>query len=148
MAIKNAIYQVDNGSGFDEIHFKTKADQVACKNGESAEVALGKKMNNTKGSESDKFNSIAVGNSSKAQNGFNTSTNGTIEQFGLVTITGSQITVTLPIAFLTKHNSVSVTIVDAAITTATSVWVVGQNLTTLTIRASRPCTVEWRSFGW
>ncbi|MGL5713675.1 MAG: hypothetical protein ACRCXT_24055 [Paraclostridium sp.] len=28
MAIKDAIYQVDNGSTFDEIHFRTKAQQV------------------------------------------------------------------------------------------------------------------------
>ncbi len=28
MAIKNAVYKVDNGTDFDEIHFKTKAAQV------------------------------------------------------------------------------------------------------------------------
>lgn len=30
MAVKKAIYKVDNGSGFDEIHFKTSAEQVIC----------------------------------------------------------------------------------------------------------------------
>lgn len=40
MAVKNAIYQVDNGSGFDEIHFKTKAAQVLCENGNDVEVEI------------------------------------------------------------------------------------------------------------
>ncbi|WP_268871539.1 hypothetical protein [Clostridium culturomicium] len=40
MAVKNAIYQVDNGSGFDEIHFKTKAAQVMMANGKIAEVEI------------------------------------------------------------------------------------------------------------
>lgn len=41
MAVKNAIYQVDNGSGFDEIHFKTKAAQVICEDGLTSEDKLG-----------------------------------------------------------------------------------------------------------
>lgn len=40
MTIKNAIYQVDNGSEFDEIHFKTNADQVFCKDGKTTEYHL------------------------------------------------------------------------------------------------------------
>lgn len=28
--IKNAIYKIDNGTDFDEIHFKTNSDQVMC----------------------------------------------------------------------------------------------------------------------
>ena len=28
--IKNAIYKIDNGADFDEIHFKTNSDQVMC----------------------------------------------------------------------------------------------------------------------
>ncbi|SDO76807.1 hypothetical protein [Clostridium gasigenes] len=40
MAIKNAIYQVDNGADFDEIHFKTKAEQVFCKDGKTVEESL------------------------------------------------------------------------------------------------------------
>lgn len=45
MAVKNAIYQVDNGSGFDEIHFKTKASQVVCNDGKTVEVSLAEKVN-------------------------------------------------------------------------------------------------------
>lgn len=37
MAVKNAIYQVDNGSGFDEIHFKTKAKMVFLPDGRTLE---------------------------------------------------------------------------------------------------------------
>ncbi|MEG0297690.1 MAG: hypothetical protein RR620_13300 [Clostridium sp.] len=40
MAIKNAVYKVDNGSDFDEIHFKTNADQVISKDGKTVEKAL------------------------------------------------------------------------------------------------------------
>ena len=45
MAVKNAIYQVDNGSGFDEIHFKTKAAQVMMANGKTAEVEIADILN-------------------------------------------------------------------------------------------------------
>lgn len=47
MTIKNAIYQVDNGSGFDEIHFKTKAEQVFCKSGKSIDIELEEKALDT-----------------------------------------------------------------------------------------------------
>lgn len=40
MTVKNAVYQVDNGSGFDEIHFKTKAAQVECNDGRTVEDKL------------------------------------------------------------------------------------------------------------
>lgn len=40
MAVKKAIYQVDNGSGFDEIHFKTTAEQVICNDGKTVEASL------------------------------------------------------------------------------------------------------------
>lgn len=40
MAVKNAVYQVDNGSGFDEIHFRTKAAMVKCNNGKDLETNL------------------------------------------------------------------------------------------------------------
>lgn len=59
MAIKNAIYQVDNGNGFDEIHFKTKAEQVYCKDGKTVEVSLGEKA----GKEALENGSILVGES-------------------------------------------------------------------------------------
>ena len=45
MAVKNAVYQVDNGNEFDEIHFKTNASQVYCDNGETVEVNFEKKVN-------------------------------------------------------------------------------------------------------
>lgn len=38
--IKNAVYKVDNGTDFDEIHFKTKAEQVVCNDGKTVEVRL------------------------------------------------------------------------------------------------------------
>ncbi len=38
--IKNAVYKVDNGTDFDEIHFKTKAAQVFCNDGKTVEVQL------------------------------------------------------------------------------------------------------------
>ncbi len=64
MAVKNAIYQVDNGSGFDEIHFRTKAEQVVCENGRSVEVNL-----NEKAKKSDLTNgTIAVKRSERAIN--------------------------------------------------------------------------------
>lgn len=44
-AIKNAVYKVDNGTDFDEIHFKTKASQVICDNGKTAEAQLAEMMN-------------------------------------------------------------------------------------------------------
>ena len=41
MAVKNAVYKVDNGAGgFDEIMFKTKAEQVVLKNGQTLEEKL------------------------------------------------------------------------------------------------------------
>lgn len=45
--IKNAVYKVDNGTDFDEIHFKTKAEQVICSNGKTAEAQLAEKVNKT-----------------------------------------------------------------------------------------------------
>lgn len=44
---KNAIYQVDNGTGFDEIYFKTIAAQVICADARSAEVNLNEKAKTT-----------------------------------------------------------------------------------------------------
>lgn len=38
--IKNAVYKVDNGTDFDEIHFKTKAAQVFCNDGKTVESQL------------------------------------------------------------------------------------------------------------
>ncbi len=38
--IKNAVYKVDNGTDFDEIHFKTKASQVFCSDGKTVESQL------------------------------------------------------------------------------------------------------------
>ena len=49
MAIKKAIYQVDNGTDFDEIHFKTSASQVYAEDGadiESKISSLQTKVNN------------------------------------------------------------------------------------------------------
>lgn len=45
--IKNAVYKVDNGTDFDEIHFKTKAAQVFCNDGKTVESQLAEKMNKT-----------------------------------------------------------------------------------------------------
>lgn len=46
MAIKDAVYQVDNGSGFDEIHFRTKAKQVLMANGINLEEGFKCSKNN------------------------------------------------------------------------------------------------------
>lgn len=43
--IKNAVYKVDNGTDFDEIHFKTKAAQVFCNDGKTVESQLADFMN-------------------------------------------------------------------------------------------------------
>ena len=40
MAIKKAIYQVDNGTDFDEIHFKTSASQVYAEDGTDIESSI------------------------------------------------------------------------------------------------------------
>ncbi|MBB6622022.1 hypothetical protein H7E67_01130 [Clostridium gasigenes] len=40
MASKNAIYQVDNGTDFDEINFRTIAAQVICADGKTVEALL------------------------------------------------------------------------------------------------------------
>ena len=40
MAIKKAIYQVDNGTDFDEIHFKTSAEQVYLTSGANVNTAI------------------------------------------------------------------------------------------------------------
>ena len=40
MAIKKAIYQVDNGTDFDEIHFKTSAEQVYLASGANVNTAI------------------------------------------------------------------------------------------------------------
>lgn len=45
--IKNAVYKVDNGVDFDEIHFKTKASQVFCNDGKTVESQLADMMNGT-----------------------------------------------------------------------------------------------------
>lgn len=47
MAVKDAVYLVDNGTGFDEFHFKTKAAQVICKDNRSVEVNLSEKAKKT-----------------------------------------------------------------------------------------------------
>jgi len=44
-AIKNAVYKVDNGVDFDEIHFKTKAAQVFCNDGKTVESQLAEVTN-------------------------------------------------------------------------------------------------------
>lgn len=43
--IKNAVYKLDNGTDFDEIHFKTKAAQVFCNDGKTVESQLAEKAN-------------------------------------------------------------------------------------------------------
>lgn len=43
--IKNAVYKVDNGTDFDEIHFKTKAAQVFCNDGKTVEAQLAEMRN-------------------------------------------------------------------------------------------------------
>ncbi|GEM_PF-2535723 len=43
--IKNAVYKVDNGTDFDEIHFKTKASQVFCNDGKTVESQLAEMIN-------------------------------------------------------------------------------------------------------
>lgn len=40
MAVKDAVYQVDNGNGFDELHFRTKARQVLMESGQNVEEFL------------------------------------------------------------------------------------------------------------
>lgn len=46
MAVKNAVYQVDNGQGgFDEFHFRTTAEQVICEDGKTVEASLDGKVN-------------------------------------------------------------------------------------------------------
>ena len=40
MAIKKAIYQVDNVTDFDEIHFKTSAEQVYLTSGANVNTAI------------------------------------------------------------------------------------------------------------
>lgn len=40
MAIKKAIYQVDNGTDFDEIHFKTSAEQVLMPDGSDVKTSI------------------------------------------------------------------------------------------------------------
>lgn len=109
------------------------------------QVKIGTTSNKIKEINSETIN---TGDFLKSTNGFNTQTNGFIENFGLVTVTGSQITVTLAKPFPVKNNTASVTIVDPAVSTGISAWVVGQNLTTVTIRTSSPCTVQWRCLGW
>lgn len=42
---KNAVYKVDNGVDFDEIHFRTKAAQVFCNDGKTVESQLAEIMN-------------------------------------------------------------------------------------------------------
>jgi len=38
--VKKAVYKVDNGVDFDEVHFKTDSEQVICGDGKTAEVKL------------------------------------------------------------------------------------------------------------
>ena len=40
MAIKKAIYQIDNGANFDEIHFKTSAEQVYMPDGSDVKTSI------------------------------------------------------------------------------------------------------------
>lgn len=40
MAVKKAIYQVDNGVDFDEIHFKTSAEQVYMPDGSNIKTSI------------------------------------------------------------------------------------------------------------
>lgn len=47
--IKNAVYKVDNGTDFDEIHFKTKAAQVFCNDGKTVESQLAEMIPTSQG---------------------------------------------------------------------------------------------------
>lgn len=91
MAVKDAVYQVDNGNGFDEIHFKTKAKQVLMANGINLEDGF---LN------------------SKNSNGYSKLPNGLIIQWGVFTSNGINAnaeispTITLPINFPNRIGSV------------------------------------------
>lgn len=49
MAVKDAVYLVDNGSGFDEIHFKTKAAQVVCSSGKDVQQEINERLISSEG---------------------------------------------------------------------------------------------------
>lgn len=91
--IKNAVYKVDNGTDFDEIHFKTKAAQVFCNDGKTVESQLAEIVNGFA--------------NEKGNNGYTKLPNGIIIQWGEIVITvnkGTQATkiLTLPTSFPNK----------------------------------------------
>lgn len=92
--------------------------------------------------------SLTLGAFLKSTNGYAKINDGFLIQWGFATITGSQLTITLPLPYSSRQVTTQVTVVDTSITDNVSAWLVGQNLTTITIRVSKPCTVEWLSFGY
>lgn len=137
MAIKNAIYQVDNGTDFDEIHFRTKASQVLCEDGRNAEVQL-----NEKGKKN-----IA----SKTPSGWiKDSETGVITQWGTFPNLGlGGATITLPISFTDASYKVLTTVKHTAVTNriiSSNNLNVGQ----IQLWASENGTpaVDWFAIGW
>ncbi|WP_346935301.1 hypothetical protein [Clostridium sp.] len=94
--VKNAVYKVDNGTDFDEIHFKTNAEQVGCADGRSVGSHLAEKVNKSD------FSSL------KATNGWRKTTDGFIEQWIETKILVYQnsvgaINCTLPLSLIGKN---------------------------------------------
>lgn len=88
MAVKDAVYQVDNGNGFDEIHFKTKAAQVFMESGIDLESGF-----------------LA----SKSPNGYMKLPNGMIIQWGIHGSPTTSKSIAFPIAFSTTQYALVVT---------------------------------------
>lgn len=135
MAIKDAIYQVDNGSGFDEIHFKTKAKQVICQNGKTAEQVLSEK-----GTKRGALHSI---------NGWERDYDtGMIEQWGYGYCAGTNGNIiTLPISYSDNNYSIILTPYYTG-ANIPKIKVVGVTNVNFTVTTDVETYFYWRILGW
>lgn len=88
MAVKNAVYKVDNGNGeFDEIHLKTKAAQVFMDNGVDLESGF---------------------HTNKSLNGYTTLPNGLLMQWGYINSGNQTHQVNFPINYSSPNSYIIV----------------------------------------
>lgn len=114
-------------------------------------ISLANKMNSTKGSSTDKFNDIYVGDSLMAESGYNKATNGFIEQWGVVTgVTNTWKSVTFSIPFPNKCTNVM--LMELSETGGSQQVFVRDTITTTRFEFKHESTTQrkfmWRAIGY
>lgn len=141
MAVKNAIYQVDNGNGFDEIHFRTKASQVIFSDGKTAEDKVNFIM----------ANKSEINQTLKQINGWEKDNNtGLVEQWGYIYgLSSGETTITLPIAMKDNNYNVSLTEYSSIELGIGGIKLTQVSNTNFKVKpGSTPVGLYWRVKGW